>query len=619
MASIWNRAWDAACLARSLDGYASRFDPEYQLVNATIGPGFKIHSALPPGSAVHETRSSAHYALELMERSGPDDGARATGILRELVACQDADETSPTFGLWGYYHEEPARRMQPPDYNWADFIGALLLLVVHRHATTLSPEVQSLLGGAIRRAAQCSIRRNVSMSYTNIAVKSTFLIVGAAELLGDAALDQAARDRLAKFAQAYDKPVGGCSPWAEFNSPTYAAVSLTNFARMRQYWRDDNNRALAARLERRLWEHLAHHWHAPTRQFTGPMSRCYRTDLRADAAIQALLQKATNGQLDFYATPEELPPTGDVALHSFQCPEDLVPRFVTLEAPTAATPPYRECYGAQKEKVRPLQGTVWKTSAYTLGTVNRLDMWTQRRNLLLRWKTPDDAGPRPAGRYAVLRLLKDGYDFASATLVCVQERGSALGIVTFARDAGDKHINLHVVNDRFLASDLRLSLEIVGLSADITPTAFDPVVGATLALAPEAHLVYGIRAARWGGAKVERGEVRRSGEKNVALDLVFYQGDERAFTWDEVAPAYAVWTLAVHSEPPARAEPFHVREEPGDGLVVRATWATGAASLSVRSRGDIPNRDLLYAAALEQVDDRIVPVGGTGDALGAGR
>ena len=61
----WDREWDAACLAKSLEAAERRFDPEYHLLKATIGPGFKIHSALAPGRAVHETRGSAQYAGSL--------------------------------------------------------------------------------------------------------------------------------------------------------------------------------------------------------------------------------------------------------------------------------------------------------------------------------------------------------------------------------------------------------------------------------------------------------------------------------------------------------------------------------------------------------------------------
>ncbi len=603
MAAKWDSSWDAACLAKSLEGLARRFDPDYQLIKATIGPGFKIHSALSPGREVHETRGSAHYALELLERGDREDVERSCAILRELVANPDADPDSKTFGLWGYYHEEPAREMKPADYNWADFIGTVLLLTLHRHGAQLAPDLISLLRTAVERAAVCSIRRNVSMYYTNIAVKSTFLIVGAAELLGDGDLRKAADARLEKFREAHD----ATGSWAEFISPTYAAVSLTNFARMRQYWRREDARALAARLERRLWEHLARHWHAPTRQFTGPMSRCYRTDLRADAPVQALLQKATGGRLDFYGAPADLPGAGDVALHDLRCPEDITPRFVALDAPAG----HRECYEPRKEGLRPLQGTVWKTPEYALGTVNRLDLWTQRRDLLLRWKTPDDGGARPPGRYATLRFLKDGYDFASAILVCAQNEGSALGVVSFARGTGDKHISLDVLKEgRFTASDLRLSLEFAGLGEAAIPRSFGPA-GATLELARGLHLTYRVPEGLWAGAGVTRGAVRRGEGGAVGLDVVLHEGEARTFAWDDVRPAFVVFALSLTGGAADKGggQVSVKREAQADGAVlVSAAWDSPHGQLASSSRADIPQKEGIYTAAREKVNDRLVPV-----------
>lgn len=603
--TAWSQEWDDACRTKSLENFERRFDRSYQLIKATIGPGFKIHSALSPGREVHETRGSAHYALELLERGADADRDRAVSILRELIANQDADPDSKTFGLWGYYHEEPAREMKPPDYNWADFIGTVLLLIVHRHEAALPRDLSPLVRIAIERAALCSIKRNVSMYYTNIAVKSTFLIVGAAELLGDAALETAAAERLAKFAAAQD----ATGSWAEFNSPTYAVVSLTNFARMRQYWHQEEARALALRLERSLWRHLANHWHAPTRQFTGPMSRCYRTDLADDKNVQAMLQKATRGHLDFFASPEDLPGAGDVALHDFRCPDDLVAEFVTLASPKG----HRECYEPKREGIRPMQGTVWKTPRYALGTINRLDLWTQRRDLLLRWKRPEDSGSSPVRRHAVLRFLKDGYDFASAALVCAQEKGSALGIVTFARGAGDKHLSLdRLTEGAFAAADLRLSLEFVGLPDSAIPDAFAPEKGAVLDLAPGLRLAYRLPAAAWGGAKVTDAEVRRGKDGVVGLDLIFHQGAERTFAWSDVKEAYAAFSLSLHGagDPPPDGGTLTLETSVGgDGArETTATWNGPAARLAVTTRADIPAMDRIYAAASERVNGQAVPI-----------
>jgi len=43
---------------------------------------------------------------------------------------------------------------------------------------------------------------------------------------------------------------------------------------MLMYIRDEQARSLIEKIHRRAWLHLIKHWHAPTRQISGPMSRC---------------------------------------------------------------------------------------------------------------------------------------------------------------------------------------------------------------------------------------------------------------------------------------------------------------------------------------------------------
>jgi len=86
-------------------------------------------------------------------------------------------------------------------------------------------------------------RRNVAMSYTNIAVMGAFVTLAAAEMLGDANLAAYAPDRLRRFARAVDETGG----FAEYNSPTYTHVTIANLTRLRMLVRDEDSRALGRR------------------------------------------------------------------------------------------------------------------------------------------------------------------------------------------------------------------------------------------------------------------------------------------------------------------------------------------------------------------------------------
>jgi hypothetical protein len=128
-------------------------------------------------------------------------------------------------------------------------------------------------------------------------VQGTFVTLAAAQLLDDKALWAYATDRQRRFARTVDET----GSFAEYNSPTYANVTIVNLTRIRMFVKDAEVLALNARLHDRIWRHLAEHWHVPTLQLAGPMSRCYSTDIGSPL----WLQKALGGRLPF-ATLDEI-------------------------------------------------------------------------------------------------------------------------------------------------------------------------------------------------------------------------------------------------------------------------------------------------------------------------
>lgn len=65
---------------------------------------------------------------------------------------------------------------------------------------------------------------------------------------------------------------------AEYNSPTYTALTLWFLALAAEYSVDPEIRRRSLALEEQLWIDVALHWHAPTQQFAGPFSRAYAED-----------------------------------------------------------------------------------------------------------------------------------------------------------------------------------------------------------------------------------------------------------------------------------------------------------------------------------------------------
>jgi len=321
----WSSAWDRALL----EGVLARWDKDYDanacLLSGHRGPEYNYQSGLR-NMVVHPTRESFEYALLLLESGEAPRRERALKVLDRNLQLQETDPKSRWRGIWPYYLEEPLAKMPAVDLNWADFNGAHLLLTLFRHESKLPDELAGRTREAIRQAAYAIQRRHVTPYYTNIAVQGSFVTLAAAELLKDDALATYALDRIRGVAATVDES----GSFAEYNSPTYLHVTLENLTRILAFVRNSEALGIAERMHERLWLHLAAHWHPPTRQLAGPMSRAYSNDIGSPL----WLQKATNNELPFLSLDDirANPPSesGDVALLAYRCPAALRPQFLRL-------------------------------------------------------------------------------------------------------------------------------------------------------------------------------------------------------------------------------------------------------------------------------------------------
>ena len=580
----WTAEWDRAVLGAALGVHDSRYDAGERMLRAFVGSEYRYHTAMRDRE-VHPTRESAEYALLLLEAGDAAATQRAAAILDRILDLQDTDPNSKWYGLWGYYLEEPPSRMAPADWNWADFLGALLLLIAHRHRARLSPALYQRVLAAIAHAAASVRRRNVTMTYTNIAVQGTFVTLAAARLLGDKELGRYAVDRLYRFARTVDET----GSFNEYNSPTYIQVTLANLTRMRMLLQGEDYLSLINKIHERAWLHVARHWHPPTRQLAGPMSRCYRTDIGAPL----WLQKALNNRIVFAGLDEirnkRVSAPGEVAILEYQCPEALVPMFLDL----AGARQHREVFVAASAPVRPVQGCTWLDREYCLGSANRSDFWIQRRPLLAYW---GGAG-RPA-RYVQLRLLKDDYDFASGLFYSVQERNYVLGLASFMSPGGDKHPSLDPIRDgSFMARRLRLRVDLAGARPqDVRINGKRqgswqgrwPWDSELLVDLGGLLFYFRPRAVRLGNHVAHLELAVEDGIHTISLDW-FHSDEPIRVRWSETGPAYAAFTLAV-AAPPARLDdlrrqwaraPFSARELPD--RTVALTWTTPVGRLGLQA------------------------------------
>jgi hypothetical protein len=556
--SGWPAAWDRILIEKAISIEAPRYDEKEALVTRLFGPGYRYHTKLREGR-VHDLRASAEYALALLEIGAKAGIVRAQQTLNRVCALQDTDPASKWYGIWGYYLEEPPAQMDVADWNWADFLGGTLLLVDIRHGPGLEAGLRARIRESIHHAALSVQRRNVEAAYTNIAVKGTFVCAAAAERLGLADLVEYARERMVRI-EAY---IGESGSFAEYNSPVYARVTLTDLTRMRMYLKPGPVRDGAARIERRLWLHLARHWDGYRKQIAGPMSRCYETDL----GEPFWLEKSLGGRLGL-ADPELRGQYGDLdtAIHDFHCPEPFAPTFLH---PSSSF--HRETFRVPQEKQRPVQGATFVHPDFSLGSVNQGDFWVQSRPLLAYFGGPE----RPA-HMVRLRLVKDGYDFASALLWTVQQQGNVLGLVNFRSPGGDRHPTLDPIrNGEFKCGRLFLELTFDGLAADFSFRK-DGDTGRIATTGMNA--VFQLRGGRFQSRPLR---LEGSSTSRTATFTVDFKPPEQTglVRWASTGEAWSVFTLAL-SYQPVESQTWPCRIEDAAGRIL-ARWDTPSGALEL--------------------------------------
>jgi hypothetical protein len=487
-------------------------------------PGY--HTTLK-GGFVHSTRSSLDYAVALLDSGDAERLKRAELVLRRVIALQDQDPNSRTYGIWSWFLEEPLDKMSPPDWNWADFCGTQLLQVAIDHTDRLSEDLRPKVKDSILHAARSIVRRNVGPGYTNIALMGTYVTLVAGERFNVPDLADYGRQRLQRFYD-YTREKGS---FTEYNSPTYTIVAIDEISRMIQHVRDKSSQRLLKELNAFAWRHVARHFHPPTKQWAGPHSRCYSTLLRPGPL--AAIQRANAGRLQFLPEAEAWESL-DAHRVKLGCPIELYDYFTSLTRPRLEVEPFERNASTEHDIV----GTTYLHPDFTLASVNIGDLWNQRRPLLAYWNTP--SGPAALR----LRCLHDDYDYSSAGLFTVQDRADLLGAVLFATDRGDTHISLDkIVNATITARDLRLRLQFEGAVSDLVLPARlrldEPICFTSGPIAG----TFALHSVQFTGLHptLESGHQR----DEAWIDLVLYQGPGRPFDFGKIAEAALVFSLSL--------------------------------------------------------------------------
>jgi hypothetical protein len=493
------------------------------------GPGY--HSQVPPGTWAHQTRGNLDMATFLLRSEAAENHQRACRIVDAILQHQDTSPYSPTYGIWPWLVEESLQQMSPPDFNWADFCGSSLAVMLAESSDRLPADLQERMRAALGHAGWSIFRRNVQPGYTNIAIMGACVTCAAGEMLDEPRLLQYGRDRLAAFLKHTDYH-GGLN---EYNSPTYTFVALHEAERILQLVHAPEVRQLAERLRRFIWAALAERFHPATGQLAGPHSRAY-ADLLATGTLNELA----------FGTDEDIPGGDAIALapsvvHHLPCPEDLRERFAKLSAETEV----RTRFIRRDPDERSTVGTTWLTQDACLGSVNADCLWIQRRPLIGYVKTAD--GP------AVLKVefLRDGKPCSSAEIHTRQSSNRTLSAFQLVTNKGDHHIHLDRPKDGvFRASDWRIRYRVIGSACEIvqdTPNRFRFQLGDWQACVLTFPVRFDGQDQHWACGRDDDGPW---------LDAVLYQGQERAWPiaeLGETSVAAALELVAPGGEPHADA------------------------------------------------------------------
>ena len=621
-AASWTAEWDRGIIENALKKLDADFDEKEMMLTAKVGDEYHYHTNVR-SMIVHQTRESLDYAELLLEDQSPNrdkSAARAVKIIDRVLTLQETKPDSKYRGLWSYYLEEPLDKMSPPDPNWSDFNGEHLLLINHRHAARLPESLKPRIAESIVLAAGFIMRRPMTMHYTNIAAKGTHVTLGAAELSGDKTIRDYAANRLIKWAQAVDST----GSFYEYNSPTYSRVALSVLARMRMMHKDAATVELVNRLHRRMWLHLANHFHTATNQFAAPLSRSYGNDLGA----ALWLQKSLDNKLQFATLDEvkigKVTAIGEIGVLNYDCPVDLRDKFLEKQTSVARREMFLTGdmlieYNVEYKRARPiapLQGTTFFTPEYSIGSINYFSFWNQRRPLMAYY-----GGQQRPAKWMQLKVMNEGYDFSSALFYSVQNDNAVLASVNFRTPGGNKQPDLDPIKNGEFDSR-RIYLQFVfdnwnpkakilvdGIGVDNesfkdAPKILTPKSRVTLEL-DNCKMCLTPRFSVFG---LERPTFRLARKDNQLWVeyFLFYAREAKTIKWAEIKEAAAVFSLEMDGGNGSLADFDKKQAQQKFGIVqdtsrVACTWESSAGKLNLAAGKKLNNlitQDDLYDARI---------------------
>ncbi|KAK4508146.1 hypothetical protein PRZ48_001884 [Zasmidium cellare] len=259
------------------------------------GYQFNLNTAL-----LHETRSSAWYAVGLLARNEKDDAEHAAKILTNIIGGQYHNTSEQWYGDYEVYPEGPypgteaylAVIYNSWDPNWRGFVGTAFIIIVEEFGHLLPHKLEERLIQSIHLSALGDTYRvggvdddNLYPAYSNAAMMKAAVAGWVGRQVNDKNLTAEGETWGGEIIDLFNLN----QTLSEFNGPTYLGVSLLALTLWAKYLPSDSVLgANGARMIREIWDLTGQLYNANMKNIAGPWDRSYSYDMQRALAIAGL-------------------------------------------------------------------------------------------------------------------------------------------------------------------------------------------------------------------------------------------------------------------------------------------------------------------------------------------
>ena len=234
---------------------------------------------------------------------------RAQRALREVLKHQYADDVDARWaGTFKTHAAQPdagtldadgkprVREWRDYDPNWRQFMAMILEMTVRLYGHVLGDDLATEMRRAVRRAVLSEPEARISGRYSNIVLMQAWLHEAISEKRATESADSADATAFATPTNRWLKDAATQlqhdGDLAEYNSPTYDAISLLAGCLLLEHSTSSSAQRLGEVVISQVGERLSRVWHPRLGLQAGPYSRAYGVDPRKYICLMSVLMSA---------------------------------------------------------------------------------------------------------------------------------------------------------------------------------------------------------------------------------------------------------------------------------------------------------------------------------------